>query len=484
MRRSRPSCSTTGYLTSRVSRSSAGSTNVPPRATLPVLVVTGDGELAQRIAGLGAGATDYIVKPVAPDELVARLAAHLRAQAVWFDLLDRQLRKRAELVSALFSIAPPRLARRDRRRDLRSARAAARGIDGAAVTRLDQRGRMSVLASKGDRTIAATLRHLGGTPAAYVLARAEQPWIERGVAADGEPVQVAIAPMRLGGVSVGLLALAALDGPDSGRFDGRQLLADAIDVAGVATGLLGLSLHARTEDDRHRHDLVDIVRGRQFQSAFQPMVDLTDGTVIGYEALTLFDDGISPDRRFAEATRLGIDLDLELATIETAIESSDAMSSELFLSVNVTPRLVLERSAEVGALFRASGRSFVLELTETDAGRGLRSPAVGPRRVRSAGAGFDRRCRRGVRQTSARHPAPTRLREARPDLGDRHRCRSEPPSVGGGPVALRPGHRVRSRRRGHRGGGRAGDPCRPRRSRSARASCSAGHRRVYLPVGR
>ena len=211
-------------------------------------------------------------------------------------------------------------------------------MDGAAVTRLDHRGRMSVLASQGDRTIAATLRHLGGAPAAYVLARAEQPWIERGVAADGEPVQVAIAPMRLGGVSVGLLALAALDGPDSGRFDGRQLLADAIDVAGVATGLLGLSLHARSEDDRHRHDLVDIVRSRQFQSAFQPMVDLTDGTVIGYEALTLFDDGISPDRRFAEATRLGVDLDLELATIESAIESSDAMSRELFLSVNVTPR--------------------------------------------------------------------------------------------------------------------------------------------------
>ena len=64
----------------------------------------------------------------------------------------------------------------------------------------------------------------------------------------------------------------------------------------------------------------------------------------------------------------------------------------------------------------------------------------------------------GVRQTPARHPAPPRLREARPDLGDRHRCRSHPAGIGGRPVAFRPGHRVRSRRRGHRGGGRAGDP--------------------------
>ncbi len=55
---------------------------------LPVLVLTARDALEQRIAGLDAGADDYLVKPIAIDELAARLRALLRrasgrAQAVW-----------------------------------------------------------------------------------------------------------------------------------------------------------------------------------------------------------------------------------------------------------------------------------------------------------------------------------------------------------------------------------------------------------------
>src|SRR5439155_15481273 len=74
--------------------------------TLPVLLVTGDDRLTGPAAGLSAGATDYLLKPVDPEELVARLAAHLRGQAAWFALLDDQLRQRASVVNSLFAIAP------------------------------------------------------------------------------------------------------------------------------------------------------------------------------------------------------------------------------------------------------------------------------------------------------------------------------------------------------------------------------------------
>lgn len=47
-------------------------------AELPVLIVTARGELNHKIAGLDAGANDYIVKPFAFDELLARLRAALR----------------------------------------------------------------------------------------------------------------------------------------------------------------------------------------------------------------------------------------------------------------------------------------------------------------------------------------------------------------------------------------------------------------------
>ncbi len=46
---------------------------------LPVLIVTARGEVHDRVRGLDAGANDYIVKPFAFEELVARLRAALRA---------------------------------------------------------------------------------------------------------------------------------------------------------------------------------------------------------------------------------------------------------------------------------------------------------------------------------------------------------------------------------------------------------------------
>jgi len=55
---------------------------------LPVLILTARDGVDQRIAGLDAGADDYLVKPISVDELAARLRAMLRrstgrAQSVW-----------------------------------------------------------------------------------------------------------------------------------------------------------------------------------------------------------------------------------------------------------------------------------------------------------------------------------------------------------------------------------------------------------------
>jgi two-component system response regulator MprA len=44
----------------------------------PMLMLTGRGEIADRITGLEAGADDYVVKPFDTDELVARIRALLR----------------------------------------------------------------------------------------------------------------------------------------------------------------------------------------------------------------------------------------------------------------------------------------------------------------------------------------------------------------------------------------------------------------------
>src|SRR5437588_1151213 len=49
------------------------------RPALPVIVLTAKGELEDRIAGLDAGATDYLVKPFSVAELAARIRAQLRS---------------------------------------------------------------------------------------------------------------------------------------------------------------------------------------------------------------------------------------------------------------------------------------------------------------------------------------------------------------------------------------------------------------------
>jgi two-component system response regulator QseB len=71
--------------------------------TLPVLILTARDGVAQRVAGLDAGADDYLIKPIAIDELAARLRAMLRratgrAQPEWvhgplrFDPASKQVR--------------------------------------------------------------------------------------------------------------------------------------------------------------------------------------------------------------------------------------------------------------------------------------------------------------------------------------------------------------------------------------------------------
>jgi DNA-binding response OmpR family regulator len=53
----------------------------------PVLIVTGRNGLEDRIAGLRAGADDYLTKPLVMDELIARLHALLRRPGRRFDQL-------------------------------------------------------------------------------------------------------------------------------------------------------------------------------------------------------------------------------------------------------------------------------------------------------------------------------------------------------------------------------------------------------------
>jgi len=52
------------------------------RATLPIVLLTGKAEEADRVMGLELGADDYVTKPFSPRELLARIRAQLRRSAL------------------------------------------------------------------------------------------------------------------------------------------------------------------------------------------------------------------------------------------------------------------------------------------------------------------------------------------------------------------------------------------------------------------
>jgi DNA-binding response OmpR family regulator len=62
--------------------------------TLPVLMVTGEDDVAARVRGLQQGADDYVVKPFHPEELLARVRAQMRGREAWAEHLERRLAER------------------------------------------------------------------------------------------------------------------------------------------------------------------------------------------------------------------------------------------------------------------------------------------------------------------------------------------------------------------------------------------------------
>jgi DNA-binding response OmpR family regulator len=54
--------------------------DAPSTAQVPILIYSSRAEVADKVAGFKAGANDYIVKPTAPAELVARVTAALRSE--------------------------------------------------------------------------------------------------------------------------------------------------------------------------------------------------------------------------------------------------------------------------------------------------------------------------------------------------------------------------------------------------------------------
>jgi EAL domain-containing protein (putative c-di-GMP-specific phosphodiesterase class I) len=126
--------------------------------------------------------------------------------------------------------------------------------------------------------------------------------------------------------------------------------------------LLGAQLDLRDSTAGSRDEIRRIIDRVEFAALFQPVCDLTTRQPVGWEALARFDDVVSPTRRFADAHLLGMGEELEIVCGEQAIAAFNRLDRPGWLSVNISPSLVM--SGRVAALVRNAGRPLVLELTE------------------------------------------------------------------------------------------------------------------------
>ncbi|MGB2710128.1 MAG: EAL domain-containing protein [Conexibacter sp.] len=84
-------------------------------------------------------------------------------------------------------------------------------------------------------------------------------------------------------------------------------------------------------------------RGR-CRLAYEPIADLARGTICGYEALTRFEDGIDPEQWRVEATRRGLEPDLDAFVIGSVLQARESLPSGCFLTFNIrTTSLLRER---------------------------------------------------------------------------------------------------------------------------------------------
>ena len=136
-----------------------------------------------------------------------------------------------------------------------------------------------------------------------------------------------------------------------------------VDFADLAGALLGRRVGDTQEGRRLRTVIQRVITERAFSTVFQPIVDISRGSTLGYEALTRFTDGVAPDLRFADAAAVGMSVELERATLEAALAAASTLSPSRFVHLNVSPALVLE-GTHLRRLLGQTKARIVLEITE------------------------------------------------------------------------------------------------------------------------
>jgi PAS domain S-box-containing protein len=128
----------------------------------------------------------------------------------------------------------------------------------------------------------------------------------------------------------------------------RSTAVAQVDGLGRFSGLLGAS-HRDWEDPRDEAAataaaVLQVLAGDALRTAFQPIVSLADGRVLGAEALSRFasaDGERTAEDWFTDATRVGLGVDLEVHAAQQALRMATALPEDAYVSVNLSPETLL-----------------------------------------------------------------------------------------------------------------------------------------------
>jgi EAL domain-containing protein (putative c-di-GMP-specific phosphodiesterase class I)/DNA-binding response OmpR family regulator len=299
----------------------------PRTERVSVVMVTGDGTLDSKIDGLNAGANDYLVKPVAIRELLARVAAQLEDRSRWHGHLEDKLTTRARLSKELAKLSTE-----------------------LTLSQLEAELRR-VLSQEFE------LQHLQIDPA---LAGG-RPGSEPGYSVSVSELTASRAstrariPLRAAGGVLATLEVSTQCGQD-------DAVPTLLDLAPQIASLVSVALRS---DDLHADTqrwVRDVLVDGLLQCVYQPIVSLEDRVTVGVEGLSRFTDGTAPDVAFRSAARAGVGAQLEAAAMRRLLADAVSLPDDCWLSVNLSAATLL--SANVEWMLSMTDRPIVLEITE------------------------------------------------------------------------------------------------------------------------
>jgi EAL domain-containing protein (putative c-di-GMP-specific phosphodiesterase class I) len=171
----------------------------------------------------------------------------------------------------------------------------------------------------------------------------------------------ALAPLIWNDQPIGLLSMGTTSATHSGRLSDR--LATVTEFGVMSAAILGPMLSERRHHEQVRAEVRGVIAERSFTPVFQPIVRLATGRFVGFEALTRFSDGTRPDLRFLAADKVGMMVQLEMATLNMQIEQARFLPARSFVSLNISPALAGCVIPLLDVLAEAD-REVVLEITE------------------------------------------------------------------------------------------------------------------------